>query len=78
VSLHSSSSSSSSSGLTRTKAQTFLEMQELHSGKNKKHVHSCATIADRQFFHERASPRTNLFYSSRRFEEPIEKNSREK
>jgi hypothetical protein len=75
VSLH---SSSSSSGLTRAKAQTFLKMQELHGGKNKKHVHSCAAIADRQFFHEGASPRTNLFYSSRRFEEPNEKNSREK
>jgi hypothetical protein len=46
--------------------------------KTKKHIHSCAAIADKQFFHERASPRTNLFYSSRRFEEPNEKNSREK
>jgi hypothetical protein len=34
VSLH----SSSSSGLTRTKAQTFLEMQELHSGKKQKNT----------------------------------------
>jgi hypothetical protein len=60
------------------KLKPFLKIKELHGGKNKKHVHSCAAIGDRQFFHEGASPRTNLFYSSRRFEEPNEKNSREK